>query len=854
MPVFVVDAGSRSRVFVTVPSDADGRFVFTMPPATFFFVVEAPIAPRGWWTAHLQPRDLDLDLGDVDVPAAGAIVGSVRDHDRRPIPDAEIVATSVALGWSGPHGTPPPAARSGTDGTFRIDGLAPGNWTVRATAHGYRVADVGAQVAELALARADVTMRAGELRSGVVFDWHGAPLPGARVRAAGVEPVTTDEHGAFTIEDADRSEVLYVTAAGHLEYEQRPDASDGVEQVRLQRALTLRGVVRGTNGAATTIVLTGAPDAARGAAHARPYELMDTPLPVAADGSFVIEGLAAADLHVTAMSAGVGASRPLRVALRDDTSIELTVETTNLVRVLTRDPLGAPVDDVEVVVDPGIENSFALYRTNEREVQQRIFSSHRRQSSFTVGGVVLLPHSPADPLALGVRHARYLPQIRTFAANEVPREIVVTLERAGRVEGVVRGGAPGEHERSVTMWRVADEEKLLAFRRKPVSRPDWRPVEVPVDASGAFVAPCVAPGVWRAALSRTNRGYLCRRADQARFVSLVDDGDDARSRVEFSVGEGDTTTIEIVDPPLGTLRGQVLTNGAPRASAIVFAIRPRGADRPIDVDFDPSREVAADGTFVFRYRDAGPIELRVRDATSQAMSPPTIVDLPAPGAGEAQCTLHLSAGGVRGRFVDSRPELAIPRRAVLHPMARAAEEPSSADSILTGRDWQCSIVELPADGRFSFNGLPDGEWLVRVHERGRFDHPLVWQTVVRVRGEVVDLGDITPAAPVAVRLPYRFPNDGRFREVYGLWLRTAHGDDPAAVWAATATAREGIVDCTVPPGPYVIVPFGYDNEADALGADWRFARYRTLAQPFAVDIASDGSVTPREIVFVPLAK
>jgi hypothetical protein len=118
----------------------------------------------------------------------------------------------------------------------------------------------------------------------------------------------------------------------------------------------------------------------------------------------------------------------------------------------------------------------------------------------------------------------------------------------------------------------------------------------------------------------------------------------------------------------------------------------------------------------------------------------------------------------------------------------------------------------------------------------------------------VDLGEIAATARVAAKLTWKWPEGAAPGAVLGVWLRVAHGGDPAAIWAGTFVAETNGATCSVPAGIYSVVPIGF---VDA-GLAWQSSHGLggitgdPLAKPFPIEVHADGTVTPGELVFVPL--
>ena len=101
----------------------DGTFAVTLRDSGRFFV--RATAP-GWAGAELGPLELDGEVGaedvDLELTAGGAIVGTVR-----------LPAGEEATGWTvgASRGDPEPRTTVvGPDGSYRFEGLTPGDWLV----------------------------------------------------------------------------------------------------------------------------------------------------------------------------------------------------------------------------------------------------------------------------------------------------------------------------------------------------------------------------------------------------------------------------------------------------------------------------------------------------------------------------------------------------------------------------------------------------------------------------------------------------------------------------------------------------------------------------------------------------
>lgn len=173
-------------------SEADGTFHLDLPGKSVekasVTVCADGYAP--WWRYQ---EDLAKPL-EVRLARAASLEGRVVSAaDGSPIEGASVSATSGRGGWIG-SGT----ATSGSDGRYSMTGLAPGAYSVAATAKGWigeespsqagpAAGDPGATVTIEAgkTATMDLRLRRGARATGHVLDPAGAPVVGALVSAEG---------------------------------------------------------------------------------------------------------------------------------------------------------------------------------------------------------------------------------------------------------------------------------------------------------------------------------------------------------------------------------------------------------------------------------------------------------------------------------------------------------------------------------------------------------------------------------------------------------------------------------------------------------------------------------------------
>jgi Carboxypeptidase regulatory-like domain len=243
--------------------------------------------------------------------------GRVLDAGGQPAPGVQVSAQAAASD-AGPIVRMPSsfgAARSGPDGSFAIEGLAPGRHEVRAKG------DDGASARTLAEAGAeDVVLRlerSGAVQ-GRVTGSDGAPASGVKVRLFGSVPflgdATTDEAGAFDLERVPPGQ-YYLSAqsrAGSARTQQvkvEPGRTATVE-VTLDPTGTVAGTVRGLSP-----VELEACNVYGGVNSVQP----------GADGSFRLEGVREGAATVRAAVRGGGRQRtvPVEVKAGETATVEI---------------------------------------------------------------------------------------------------------------------------------------------------------------------------------------------------------------------------------------------------------------------------------------------------------------------------------------------------------------------------------------------------------------------------------------------------------------------------------------------------------------------------------------------------
>lgn len=127
-----MNGGKPARYGTT--SAADGRFTFTgLPPGNYMaeadrvgYVRTQGISPRDRNMVTLKADDGKIGV-DIQLTPTGSVIGRVTDSNGEPVEDASVSAEGGRGGGSG---------MTNEKGQFRIGGLSPGKYNIRASARG----------------------------------------------------------------------------------------------------------------------------------------------------------------------------------------------------------------------------------------------------------------------------------------------------------------------------------------------------------------------------------------------------------------------------------------------------------------------------------------------------------------------------------------------------------------------------------------------------------------------------------------------------------------------------------------------------------------------------------------------
>ena len=353
-PVANANVGIRGDAIggtLEVKTDRDGKFaVPNLPEARYqLFAWQGQLAARAVRVSRLgagpfTPVELRLEVGAI-------VVGRIVDRD-----EGTGLVAAIELRPVG-EDQAPRYARSGDDGSFRIEGVPNGRWIADAYSPGYQSSggvelEAGQGIPEIALAR-------GATVEGRVLDGEGRPIPGATVRA-----LTSGQNATEVSAQVERDQLRRFSGRTAAP---APDATSAF-------AADPQFVPRGELG-----VLLGPipPIPPPGASGARPAAIIDLsiaslagePPPLAVDpakasiwitdgeGRYRIRGLSKSKLHVLAVASGYAEARSRQVTIAAGElvkDVDITLSAGTFVFGKVSDPRGAAVIGAQISAKPEV--------------------------------------------------------------------------------------------------------------------------------------------------------------------------------------------------------------------------------------------------------------------------------------------------------------------------------------------------------------------------------------------------------------------------------------------------------------------------------------------------------------------
>ncbi|HLQ37682.1 MAG TPA: carboxypeptidase-like regulatory domain-containing protein [Planctomycetota bacterium] len=573
-------------------SGQDGRFEFRVKSGQSGFVTldgKALVLRQG--EARFSALKTDFDLGDLQVIAASVLAGVVQDAHRQPVADVKVGSTrggELAFGFE-------QSATTDAQGRFRLDGLLPGNVTLRTASAKFlptlRELELAAEQQQLDVVLAVVQ---GNAISGQVVDDRGQPVAGIKVGAkrkeqkAGVsmerftpdEATVSDAGGWFTLSGL-QGDTASVRAwgAGHAPVaESNVPVGTGNLLLRVQRCGAIAGVLKDSAGAPIAGSRVSAAARGNGDGMLRlGVEDLDLPLPAGDavattgdDGSFHIDGVAPGTVTVRARGKGHRPAEHAGVAVhaaQTTEGIALVAERGATARVKVLDDAGAPVVKATVRAsqkkappagDGGGFRSRQMRVESSDSGHAMVFGGDQNlgQAETDSAGIAELDGLPAGPATFTAAHD----------GLAEPKPIDLTMPTTGVVDASMVMRRPGWAQLRVVDAAGRPEGTRWVVHGPIGSDEDERDRSGATDQSGATRVGPLPPGQYFAELELAGAS---RPLGGASFMVAGDSRRLPQTHSPFTIIGGKDTEVTLTRPVLTRLYGKVTDGDGPVAGCVV---------------------------------------------------------------------------------------------------------------------------------------------------------------------------------------------------------------------------------------------------------------------------------------------
>jgi len=740
-------------------ADAQGRIRIPVPVGQRLQVeVASPDHQSKYLSLQPLASGESLDLGPVALLAGAQVAGRVLDPEGQAVAGARVALRAAERGGRGFSFGGGRNADTAADGSFSFSGVEPGSYVLEAEARGFAPArgESAAKVtakAGAAPAEAVLRLQAGRVLQGMVVDPDRRPIAGAEVflrsplRGGGFSIVlpgggrtsrepdaVTDSAGRFSLRgvEAGSGSRVSARASGYGLAWASADANAAELLIQLKPALSFGGSLLSPEGQAVAgaeLRLERVEDEEEGFNFRSLFD--DHSATTDAQGRFLIDGLDPG-VWAIAASAGSASSSGQRVDLKQDVldAVVRLAPASVLAVSVARSLDGAPLADALVSLSPAAEQTLhgAPGRIS-REVRVSAGGPRGPQVSYGGGdgqslrtgadGIASFADLPEGRYDLEVRADGYATHDTVLVRERGPQELAVSLLPGADLRVTVQDGAGVPLPGVEVIAKPADP--ALAGKAQPQTRR--------TDDSGRSIFAGLAPGAWtvdyRAAAAPA--GFVFAGPN-----SRTEDGTkQSHTEVPAMLVPGDALEVVLQATGLCLPTAVVSRRGAALAGAEVRLEALQSEDAFRMPSFGGGTRTDANGKARLQPSEPGSYELVINPGNGL----PERREQVELTAGPQELEVDVRGGRISGLVLaDGRAPANATARLEEAPAADAGSSPNRPRSrvgiaitvddsgggggAMTFGGGPSTSAQVDGSGRFSFEEVPPGEYVVRVSANG----------------------------------------------------------------------------------------------------------------------------------------
>lgn len=751
-----------------------------------------------------QTRELVLHM-----TRCGTLTVRVTDAEGGPLPAAHVRARPLDVTGIQVAAHSSPTAIGDREGVARLQGLAPGTYSVVVSASGRVSAEREVTVVGGESHSIDIKLATGGAVRGTVVDSRKQPIADAGVayvqnpkvpmlgdvtsftgedllsERARSSKQRSDVRGAFVlhgIEDQDE----FAVAAWHKDYEgglaRGVRTGDRAVVIELKDPAALRGRVVADDGGAPMRDFHVAVLVRMAMVLERPAR--STTVADSSDGAFHLQRVPSGSVTLQVQAEGhaelrksitISAGQALDVG-------ELRLQKGATVRGLVRTAAGKPIAGASVAQRAGGMLDNPLLRSMLGSATAITDDAGRFElRGLPAGGLKLQASSP--------EHASGTSDRLQLEAGKTLDGVEIVLAGGGQVEGRILLPAGASRQG----WLV-----ILSNNQGGSMRSER------IDDDGTFRFDGVDPGRYdvqgmqeeRMSELQSAKIALLRPGAKMDISGIMRAAQDLVIRTRCRVRDGETTHVELDARDLGeagvTIRVEITVGDRPLAVGLV------------ELESLASGEVThglvQDGGAAMRPVPSGHYRAQVRrGVTMTPVGNATLVTVPKVSSHTIR--IELPGGGIRGKVVDERSGSPLPR-AIVRLVADRSTQPDQID--------ETGFAITGDDGAFHFDGLDAGRYGLFANDS--FFNPTAERKGGRLEGITVSAGtlveNVVLRARAAARVSVRVRTAAGEAHAHAMVLAVDASGQPLGSLPVLSDARGNATLLGLPPGPARVVALG----------------------------------------------